>query len=206
MSTGMLLLRDTCHWCARCLCIAWDALQATTFASVCASCPFAAEAKGGSLGSAAPSRKWQRRQLNLCSVPPSLHPPSLTAPLCSIDRSEGKATWISMILQPLETFLSMALMYNANTNGCHWPVETHTHVQKCESSQCTTMFHCQSQGEYGDPCTMKLMNYQLIMNVNYEAHTGIHHPRTRRVKRSGLSWQVACMWMIGLHRPCQLSS
>lgn len=35
----------------------------------------------GSLGSSSPSKKWQRRQLNLCSVPPSLHPPSLTTPL-----------------------------------------------------------------------------------------------------------------------------
>lgn len=39
-------------------------------------------------------------------------------------------------------------------------------------------FLCQSQGEQGDPCTMKLMNYQLSMNVNYWAHMCIHHPHT----------------------------
>lgn len=78
--------------------------------------------RGGSLGSSSPSRKWQRRQLNLCSVPPSLPPPSLTTPPLLYWRVWGQSPM--NLNDPLETSRCNSTIYSANTKGCNWPFET----------------------------------------------------------------------------------
>lgn len=113
--------------CDRHVSLMWTlSLQATPFAAVsmyvCILSICYWSEGGGSLGSSSPSRKWQRRQLNLCSVPPSLPPPSLTTPPLLYWRVWGQSPM--NLNDPLETSRCNSTIYSANTKGCNWPFET----------------------------------------------------------------------------------
>lgn len=109
-----------CHYivCSQCVCVC-----TRTF------CPLPTE--GGSQEPLSPSKKWQRRQPNLCSVPLS---PS-HVPHQYIDRSAAagpRAQRISMMQHASETITcaerKCTLWIWITRDGCHWPFEAHAKV------------------------------------------------------------------------------
>lgn len=171
---------------------------------------------GRSQGSASPSKKWQRRQLNLCSVPSSLHPTSLKArsphlppPSLPIDRSSATGPWIPMIRSASEPITCTALMYAVNVNHPgrrrwtdHWNIYiyikkgTHAKVLNAKhlSPRCRSPSVSLREGRW-DSCTMRLVYYQLSMNVNRPVHMCIHHSQTLMCQKIRARRARGHVWM-----------
>lgn len=127
-------------------------------------------------------------------------PPYLTPPSLPIDRSCATGPWIPMIRSASEPITCTALMYAMNVNhpcprrgADHWnkkKKKKYTHTKEVLNAKHLSAQQRSPSVSLGvgrwDSCTMRLIYYQLSMNVNRPAHMCIHH-----------SWTLMCQKIRG---------